>query len=121
MTRYKLDGTSLPSDPLNKRWTRTQIAQSGVGEPIYTDFWQCELSFGILNLSSDVPFLEGRWLAGGLHTAVLAHPKTGVMTGFTGVAIQDFSYEFMDVESDDWANGARMLLSHISLSATGTV
>lgn len=121
MTRYKLDGTDFPFDPLDKRWTRQKVATGGTGAPIYSAFWQVELSFGIQDVSSDISFFEGRWLAGGLHTAVLPHPKTGNMTGFTGVSIEDISYSFMDVESDNWGNGLRMVLGHINLAATGTV
>lgn len=122
MTRYNLDGTNFPKDPLNKRWSRQRVATGGTGEPIYSVFWQCELTFGILDVDTDVSFFEGRFLAGGLHTATLPHPQTGAMTGFTGVAVTDFSYEFSDVESDAWTeSGARMTLAHINLGATGTV
>ncbi len=118
--RYQLDSTDFTKDPLNKRWSRQSIATSGVGEPLYSDFWQVELSWGNMAIG-DVAFFEGRWLAGGLHTAKLPHPKTGVMTGFTGVAILDVGYEFLDADSDGWAGGVRMQLGHINLAATGTV
>lgn len=122
MTRYKLDGSDFPKDPLSKRWSRQQVATGGAGEPIYTAFWQIELAFPVLSVSDEVSFFEGRWLAGGLHTAVLPHPKTGSMTGFTGVAIADFSYELSDVDSDGWTeSGPRLRLQHINLGATGTV
>ena len=68
----------------------------------------------------DVAFFEGRWLAGGLHTARLPHPQTGLMTTFTGTNIADFSCEFLDVEEDNWIGGARMMIDHINLGATGT-
>jgi hypothetical protein len=118
---YQLDGSLFTKNPLAKRWQRQQIARSGVGESIYSDFWQIELSFGILSVADDIPFFEARWFAGGLHTAVLPHPETGNLTGFTGVNIAEFNYEFNDVEADSWADGGRLLLDHISLSATGTV
>lgn len=117
---YKLDGTLFPKNPISKRWTRQVIDTTGVGESIYSDFWQIELTFGALKVADEMSFLENAWLTGGLHTAVLPHPVTGHLTGFTGTNIQDVSFEFTDVDSDYWAEGGRALLNHISLSATGT-
>lgn len=121
MTRYKLDGEDFPKDPIAKRLTRTPIAASGVGETIYSNFWQVELNFPILKTQGEIDFFMGKWLGGGLHTATLPHPKTGTMTGFTGVNIASFDYEFFDVDEDGWAQGARMVIDQISLQATGTV
>jgi hypothetical protein len=118
---YKLDGSLFSQNPIAKRWSRQQVARSGVGESIYSSFWQIELSFSSLETDPDIAYFENLWLTGGLHTAVLPHPKTGHLTGFTGVNIADFSYEFTDVDSDGWGEGARLLLDHISLSATGSV
>lgn len=119
---YQLDGTLFPKNPLTKRWSRQQIAVSGVGESIYTDFHQIEMSFGILEHDNEISFFEDAWLGGGLHTVVLPHPKTAVLTGFTGVNIQDFTWTFNDVASDSFTEqGSTLTLNHISLSATGTV
>jgi hypothetical protein len=118
---YKLDGQLFSKNPIAKRWQRQRVATSGVGESIYSNFWRIELSFGALETNPDVAYFEDRFLAGGLHTAILPHPKTGELTGFTGVNIADFNYEFTDVDSDGWGEGGRMILDHISLSATGTV
>lgn len=119
---YKLDGAFFPRNPLTKRWSRQQIATSGVAESIYTDFHQIEMSFGILEHNDEVSFFEDAWLAGGLHTAVLPHRKTGQLTGFTGVNIQDFSWDFSDIDSDSFAEaGSTLILNHINLAATGTV
>lgn len=117
---YQLDAQLFPKNPLTKRWQRQPVATSGVGEPIYSDFWQIEMNFGTLETQDEAGFFETRWLAGGLHSAVLPHPQTGQLTGFTGVAIQDFTYELTDVERDFWADGGLLVLGHISLSATGT-
>lgn len=118
---FQLDSELFPKDPLTKRWTRQPIAAGGTGETIYSEFWRCEMSFGILEVPTEVSFFEGKWFADTLHTVVLPHPKTGSLTGFTGVNIQDFSYEFNDIESNNWAATARLSLTHINLSATGTV
>lgn len=118
---FKIDGSLFPKDPLAKRWTRQSIARGGTGEAIYSAFWQIELSFGTLSVSDEVSFFEGKWIDGGLHSVVLPHPKTGVLTGFTGCNISDFSYEFNDIDSNTWAEGARLVIDHINLSATGTV
>lgn len=118
---YKLDGNLFTENPIAKRWSRQPIDTTGVGEAIYSDFWQLELSFGALKVVDEMSFFMTRWLAGGLHTAVLPHPATGHLTGFTGTNIQDVSFEFTDIDSDYWADGGRVILNHISLSATGTV
>lgn len=118
---YKLDGTNFSRNPLTKSWRRTQLAVHGTNEPIFTDFWQIEMSFGWLTSASEMNFFEDAFLDGGPHTALLPHPQTGVLTGFTGVFIDEFSYEFNDIERNAYAVGARLVLGHISLSATGTV
>lgn len=118
---YKLDGSLFTKNPIAKRWQRQQIAVGGTGQGIYSAFWQIELTFSILSLA-DVTFFENLWLGGGLHTAVLPHPKTGALTGFTGVNIQSFDYSFNDVDGDQWTEDSpSLVLNHISLSATGSV
>lgn len=118
---YRIDGELFPQNPIAKRWQRQSVAVGGVGETIYSDFWQVELSFGTLESNPDIAFFENKWLSGGLHSAVLPHPRTGELVGFTGVNIQEFNHEFNDIDSDSWAESGRLVLNHISLSATGTV
>ena len=117
---FKLDGEFFPTDPIAKRWGRDDVASSGVGESVYAAFWRLELSFPLLE-SDQLAFFHDRWTAGGLHTAVLPHPRTGQLVGFTGVNIQDWAFEFNDVEQNKWGEGPRLVLGHISMSATGSV
>jgi len=117
---YTLDGAAFPQDPLIKRWTRSPIAVVGTQENVYAAFWSIELSFGILS-RDEVSFFEQKWNAGGLHSVTLPHPATGVLTGFTGVAIRSFEYTLNDIDRDSWAeDGSRLLLARIHLGATGT-
>lgn len=118
---YKLDGALFERNPLTKNWTRQQIAVHGTNEPIFTDFWRLEMSFGWLESETEMNFFESAFLDGGEHTAQLPHPQTGQLVGFTGLYIDEFSYEFNEFERNKYAIGGRMILGHISLSATGTV
>lgn len=118
---YKLDGEFYPVDPLAKRWRREGVGTGGEAETIFSGFWQIELDFPMLEMSGEADWFYDRWLAGGLHTAQLPHPRDGTLTGFTGVNIKSWEYEFTDVDSDNWADGPRMVLSHINMSATGNV
>ena len=119
---YQLDGELFTKNPIAKRWQRQQIASSGVGESVFAAPWQLQMTFSHLSVATDVAFFEGKWLVGGLHTAVLPHPKTGNLTGFTGVNIESFDYSFNDIDSDGWTeSGPTLTLSHIRLNATGTV
>lgn len=117
---YRLDGELFITNPLRKRWTREQLATSGTGEPLFSAYHTLELEFGELT-SDEAGWFFSRWSAGGLHTAVLPHPHTRELVGFTGVAFSEWSDDILDVDSDDWAAGARMRLTHIDLSATGVV
>lgn len=117
---YQLDGALFPKNPIAKRWRREKVADSGVGESIYTAFWQLELEFPTLDAPDEGSFFYDRWTAGGLHTAVLPHPRTGQLVGFTGVDIVDWVFEFDDIDRDNWDTSPRMVLGHISMSATGT-
>lgn len=116
---YELDEQLFTKNPLRKRWTRDEIASRGTGESIFAAFWTLDLEFSTFD-TEDTDFFFGRWYTGGLHTAVLPHPKTGHLTLFTGVNIKNVEYTFTDVDSDSWADGARMTLDHINLAATGS-
>lgn len=118
---YKLDGALFERNPLTKTWARQQIAMHGSNEPIFADFWQLDMSFGWLESATEMNFFEDAFLDGGEHTAQLPHPQTGQLVGFTGVFIADFTFEFNDIDRNKYAVGARLVLEHISLSATGTV
>ncbi len=120
---YQIDGELFPKNPLTKHWSPPQrIAGSGVGEPIFQPFRTFEMTFGILNLATEVPFFEGKLVAGGLHSVVLPHPETGNLTGFTGTSVEEFDYTFSDIDRDSFTeDGPRLVLGHINLSATGTV
>lgn len=65
-------------------------------------------------------FFESRYVNGGLYNALLPHPVTGALVGFTGVAIDAFEYSFNDVERDSWVNSYRLSL-RVNLFATGSV
>jgi hypothetical protein len=79
------------------------------------------MSFGWLTSETEMNFFMGSFLDGGEHTAQLPHPRTGALTGFTGIYVDEFSYDFNEYERNKYAVGARLVLGHISLSATGTV
>lgn len=121
---YKLDGSFFPTDPIAKRWRRQEVGRSGEGETIFADFWILELDFPTLNTSeagAETSFFYDAWMAGGLHTALLPHPRTAMLTGFTSVNIAEWAFELDDIDSDNWARGPRLVLDHISMSATGSV
>lgn len=118
---YKLDGEFFPENPIAKSWKREAVGTGGEAETIYSGFWQIELEFSTLNSADEASWFFDRWLAGGLHTAQLPHPRDGTLTGFTGVNIKAWDFEFGDVDADEWADRPRLLLTHINMSATGNV
>lgn len=109
----------FPQNPIAKRWTANRVATGGTREPIFSGFWQVELSFSTLQVQGESNFFESRFIAGGLYNAILPHPITGALVGFTGTAIEDTNFEFTDVERDSWAEGTRVVLS-VNLQATGS-
>lgn len=117
---YRLDGQDFTCGPLSKRWSQQQIGRRGNVEAIFSAFWQLELTFGD-RPKSDAVFFESRWFAGGLHTISAPHPNTGMMTGFTGVAIRDVSYGYTDIERNSWVDSLSVTFGHIYLGSTGTV
>lgn len=108
----------FPDDPIAKRWTPTRVATGGQGEPIFAAFWQVELSFGSMS-RTDNSFFESRLVAGGLYNFVGVHPITGQLVGFTGTAIEDYSFEFNDVERNSWVDNPVLRL-RVNLYATGS-
>lgn len=108
-----------PQNPISKRWTASKIATGGTREPIFSNFWNVELSFGTLKVQGESDFFESRFIAGGLYQAILPHPISGALVGFTGTSIEEVSFDFSDVDRDYWAEGARIVLG-VNLRATGT-
>lgn len=113
---FQLDGALFPRDPLIKRWVRERTATSGPGEGIFIDFWRLEMSFGTLDIQAESDFFMSKFLASGLHSAVLPHPEDGSLQSFTGVAISDYSFSFGDVDSDAYALNPRLILSAIPVA-----
>lgn len=109
----------FPQNPIAKRWTPNRIATGGTRQPIFSNFWQVELSFGALEVQGENDYFESRFIAGGLYNAILPHPITGALVGFTGISIEDISFEFNDIDRDFWAEGSRVVLG-VSLIATGS-
>ncbi len=117
---YQLDGSLFPLDPIAKRWKRQNVAASGVGEGIYAGFWSLELEFPTQQMATQASFFFDRWMAGGLHTAVLPHPRTGQLVGFSGCNMNEWAFEISDVDANSWATRPQLVIDHVSLSATGT-
>jgi hypothetical protein len=93
----------FPSNPLSKSPRLQRVGTSGAGSPIFAAFFQWDFNWGP-GPRSDVSFFESRYINGGL----------------TGVAIEDVSCTFNDVERDSWYDNLRVSL-RVNLYATGTV
>lgn len=109
----------FPQNPIAKRWTPNRVATGGTRKPIFSAFWQVELTFGSLEVQGESDFFESRFIGGGLYRAILPHPITGALVGFSGTSIEDASFEFNDIDRDFWAEGTRVVLG-VNLKATGT-
>lgn len=109
----------FPRNPVSKRWSASKVATGGTREPIFSAFWRVELDFGSLEVQGENDFFESRYIAGGLYNAILPHPTTGELVGFTGTSIEEVSFEFDDIDQDFWAVGSRVVLG-VNLQATGT-
>ena len=107
----------FPSNPLYKSPRLDRVATSGVGEPIFAAFFEWSFSWDTAP-RSDALFFENRYVAGCLYYAKLPHPRTGIMTSFTGVTIEDVNYSVNDVERDSWVNNYSVSL-RCSFYATG--
>ena len=113
---FQLDGQLFPRDPLTKRWIRERAATQGPGEGIYIELQRLEMRFGTLATAEESNFFMDKFLAGGLHTAVLPHPETGSLQTFTGVAISDYGFSFNEVDRDSYALNPRLILSGIPVA-----
>lgn len=110
---FRLDGELFPRDPIQKNWVRLPVARFGNNLPVFSPFWQLELSFGILDTATDVTFFETKFQATGLHVLIAPHPETGILTTFSGVAIRNFTHSFNDVEKNSWNVNNRLTLARI--------
>jgi hypothetical protein len=109
-----------PSNPLTKTPRLNRVGTSGAGAPIFAAFFTWDFGWSAEARANVAPFFESRYIAGGLYNALLPHPITGALVGFTGVAIEDVSYTINDVERDSWVDGYRVTL-RVNLYATGSV
>ncbi len=109
---FELDNELFRRDPVQKNWTRIAVGRQGTNLPIYSAFWQLDLSFGILD-TTEMSFFDAKFQEEGLHTLKASHPESGILTLFTGVAIRNFVHTFNDIESNDWNTNARLTLARI--------
>lgn len=114
---FQLAGTLFPKDPLTKRWRRQREATQGPGGGVYADLWRFEANFGTLKTKAESDYFLTKFLAGGLYTTVLPHPQTGNLATFTGAAIEDYTFSFGDVDSDDYALNPRLTLGGININS----
>jgi hypothetical protein len=109
----------MPENPLSKSPRLNRVGTSGAREPIFSSFFTWDFGWGP-GPRSDIAFFESRYIAGGLYNAILPHPITQSLTGFTGVSIEDVSYTINDIERDSWYDSLTVTLG-LNLFATGTV
>jgi hypothetical protein len=110
---FQLDSVLFPRDPLTKRWTRQRVATDSQGEDIFVDLWRLEMRFGTLDTQGESDFFMNKFLAGGLHDAVLPHPEDGSLQSFTGVAIANYNFSFGDVDRDGFALNPTLTLASV--------
>lgn len=109
----------FPDNPISKTPRLQRVGTSGAGAPIFAAFFQWEFSWGPAP-KADVSFFESRYVNGGLYNALLPHPTTMALVGFTGVAIDEVDYTLNDVERDSWVDSYRVSL-RVNFYATGSV
>lgn len=109
----------FPENPLSKSPHLNRVATSGAGAPIFAAFFTWDFSWGP-GPRSEVTFFESRYVAGGLFNALLPHPITGALVGFTGVSLESVDYTLNDIERDSWYDSLRVTM-RINLYATGSV
>lgn len=119
---FDFNSVGWPVSPLTKRWQPQRLGTRGTRDPIYSAIQRLELNFPTLETLGQNDFFETRFLAGGLFNAQLPHPTTGKFIVFTGVAIEEYTFQFGDIDNvggQFWAFNPRMVLS-VNLTATGT-
>lgn len=112
---FQLDGALFPRDPLTKRWTRQRVATDSQGEGVFVDLWRLEMRFGTLDTIGESDYFMNKFLASGLHSAVLPHPEDGSLQTFTGVAIANYSFSFGDIDRDGYALNPTLILDAIAV------
>jgi len=110
---FLIDGETISCGPLTKNWRRPMLGRHGTFEPVQSGVWAVDLSFGLLESDGGITTLEEAYQADGLHVVDLPHPRTGLMTTFSGVAIDDLSHTFNEFDSDGWNQDVRLSLSGI--------
>jgi hypothetical protein len=109
---FQLGGEIFPKDPLTKTWARSSVGKGGKRKTLFADTWNLTLSFPTLETSEHAFFFK-KYIAGGLYSAVLPHPANGKLFSVTGVAIDDYSWTFNEIDNNAYAMNPRMVLSGI--------
>ncbi len=112
---FEIDNELFPRDPIQKNWTRVAAGRQGTNLPIFSAFWQLDLSFGILETDDEITFFETKFQAEGPHILTAPHPETGILTLFTGVSIRQFTHTFNSIEKNNWNTNARLTLARIAV------
>lgn len=115
---YQLDNILFLENPLEKQWQREQVGINGLGLPIYSPYWNLDLTFSLsaIGTGTNSTFLMDKWLENNLHTAVLPHPQHGFLATFTNVNIKKVDFVFNEYERDTWVDGVQLSLSHLDVA-----
>ncbi len=113
---FELDGVQFTKDPLTKTWQRQTQAIGGVGGSVFADLWRLTLDFGTLHVTGMSGFLMRKFKEDALHDAKLPHPSTAVMTSFTGISIDDYSFTFTNIDRATFAFNPTLVLSGIRVT-----
>lgn len=113
---FELDSVLFEKDPLTKTWQRQAQAIGGEGESIFAELWSLTMNFGTLHVTGMSGFLMGKFKEDTLHDAKLPHPTTAILTSFTGVAIESYSFSFTNVDRATWAFNPTLVLSGIAVT-----
>lgn len=108
--RYRLDGTDLIKNPVQKRWARQSSGNGSNNVPIFNQCWELSLSFPVLYSRTEYNVLMGHYLSGTVFSAILPHPKNGDLYQFSSVSVSNISGTFTDIDNDNWVQGVSMVL-----------
>lgn len=115
---FQLDGELFPQNPLEKRWNGEKLGYTGDRVPVLSGVWTYSLSFGLMS-AENYRFYEDKFIAGGIHQAVLPHPISSDLSLFTGVYIDSVEGGFNDVDRNSYVTDVSMTL-RVSIGSTGS-
>lgn len=112
---FQLDGSLFPENPIKTHWIQGKVGIKGTGEPVYINYWQCEMELPYLTSVQKSYFLQKKFTPGS-HVFIATSPLDDSLITVSGCYIASFDTANFDVAG--YTDQNKLIISHVLLTGT---